>query len=199
MARVKRGVAAHRRHRSVLKQVKGHRGTRNRLYKRAHESLMHALKYAYRDRRNRKRDMRRLWIVRINAAARLNGLSYSRLIQGLTLANVAVDRKMLTPDTLTVVETLTVDTPAVADVMVSVQLPAAFVVQVLPPTKEPTPVMAPVTSAPATGAKVPDALLSTWAVNVWSVDVALMPDGVIEMFASQVLKVPSAKSFSSEV
>lgn len=95
MARVKRGVAAHRRHRKVLLQVKGHRGTRNRLYKRAHESLMHSLKYAYRDRRNRKRDMRRLWIQRINAASRLNGLTYSRLIQGLSVAGVAVDRKML--------------------------------------------------------------------------------------------------------
>jgi large subunit ribosomal protein L20 len=95
MARVKRGVAAHRRHKKVLAQVKGHRGTNNRLYKRAHESLMHALAYAYRDRRNRKREMRRLWIIRINAASRLNGLPYSRLIQGLTLAGVAVDRKMM--------------------------------------------------------------------------------------------------------
>jgi large subunit ribosomal protein L20 len=81
MARVKRGVAAHRRHRKVLLQVKGHRGTRNRLYKRAHESMMRSLQYAYRDRRNRKRDMRRLWIQRINAASRLNGLPYSRLMQ----------------------------------------------------------------------------------------------------------------------
>ncbi len=95
MARVKRGVAAHRRHKKVLAQVKGHYSTNNRLYKRAHESLMHALMYAYRDRRTRKRDMRRLWIIRINAASRLNGLPYSRLIQGLHLAGVAIDRKML--------------------------------------------------------------------------------------------------------
>lgn len=95
MARVKRGVVTHRRHRKVLMQVKGHRGTRNRLYKRAHESLMHALKYAYRDRRNRKRDMRRLWIQRINAASRMNGLPYSKLIHGLSVAGVEVDRKML--------------------------------------------------------------------------------------------------------
>lgn len=95
MARVKRGVAAHRRHRAVLNQVKGHRGTRNRLYKRAHESLMHAWAYAYRDRRTRKRDMRRLWIQRINAASRLNGLPYSKLMHGLSLAGVQVDRKML--------------------------------------------------------------------------------------------------------
>jgi large subunit ribosomal protein L20 len=95
MARVKRGVAAHRRHRKVLAQVKGHYSTNNRLYKRAHESLMHALQYAYRDRRTRKRDFRRLWIIRINAAARLNGITYSRFIQGLKAAGVAVDRKML--------------------------------------------------------------------------------------------------------
>ncbi len=95
MARVKRGVAAHRRHKKVLAQVKGHYSTNNRLYKRAHESLMHALAYAYRDRRNRKRDMRRLWIIRINAASRLNGLSYSRFMNGLKLAGVGVDRKML--------------------------------------------------------------------------------------------------------
>jgi len=95
MARIKRGVAAHRRHRKVLGQVKGHYSTNNRLYKRAHESLMHALQYAYRDRRNRKRDFRRLWIIRINAGARINGITYSRLIQGLKAANVEVDRKML--------------------------------------------------------------------------------------------------------
>jgi len=95
MARIKRGVAAHRRHKKVLAQVKGHRATNNRLYKRAHESLMHALKYAYRDRRNRKRMMRRLWITRINAAARMNGIPYGRFIQGLTLAGVEVDRKMM--------------------------------------------------------------------------------------------------------
>ena len=95
MARVKRGVAAHRRHKKVLAQVKGHRATNNRLYKRAHESLMHALYYAYRDRRTRKRDMRRLWITRINAAARINGLPYGRFIEGLTRAGVQVDRKIL--------------------------------------------------------------------------------------------------------
>lgn len=95
MARVKRGVTAHRRHKKVLAQVKGHRATNNRLYKRAHESLMHALQYAYRDRRVRKRTFRQLWIIRINAAARLNGVTYSRLIHGLTKAGVAVDRKML--------------------------------------------------------------------------------------------------------
>lgn len=95
MARVKRGVTAHRRHKKVLAQVKGHYSTNNRLFKRAHESLMRSLAYAYRDRRTRKRDFRRLWIIRINAASRLHDLSYSRLINGLTLAGVAVDRKMM--------------------------------------------------------------------------------------------------------
>lgn len=95
MARVKRGVAAHRRHRKVLAQTKGHRGTRNRLFKRANESMMRALAFQYRDRRNRKREMRKLWIQRINAASRANGLQYSRLIHGLLLAGVDIDRKML--------------------------------------------------------------------------------------------------------
>ncbi len=95
MARVKRGVTSHRRHKKVLEQVKGHRATNNRLYKRAHESLMHALTYAYRDRKNRKRDFRRLWIIRINAAARENGMPYGRFIEGLTKAGVVVDRKIL--------------------------------------------------------------------------------------------------------
>jgi large subunit ribosomal protein L20 len=95
MARVKRGVTAHKRHKKVLAQVKGHYSTNNRLYKRAHESLMRSLAYAYRDRRTRKRDMRRLWIIRINAASRLNGLPYSKLMNGLALAGIGVDRKML--------------------------------------------------------------------------------------------------------
>ncbi|MGH2559847.1 MAG: 50S ribosomal protein L20 [Thermomicrobiales bacterium] len=95
MARVKRGVVTHRRHKRVLAQVKGHYGTNNRLFKRAHESLMRSLAFAYRDRRTRKRDFRRLWIIRINAASRMHGLPYSRLMQGLKLAGVQVDRKML--------------------------------------------------------------------------------------------------------
>lgn len=95
MVRVKRGVVTHRRHKKVLAQVKGHYGTNNRLYKRAHESMMRSLAYAYRDRRTRKRDFRRLWIIRINAASRMHGLPYSRFMQGLKLAGVQVDRKML--------------------------------------------------------------------------------------------------------
>jgi large subunit ribosomal protein L20 len=95
MARVKRGVASHRRHRKVLRQVKGHYSANNRLYTRAHESMMRALNYAYRDRRTRKRDFRRLWIVRINAAARLNGMNYNTFMHGLKQAGVEVDRKML--------------------------------------------------------------------------------------------------------
>lgn len=95
MARVKRGVMAHKRHKKVMQQAKGFRGSRSRHYRVAHESVMHALAYAYRDRRNRKRDFRRLWIQRINAAARLNGTTYSRLIQGLKVARIDLDRKML--------------------------------------------------------------------------------------------------------
>lgn len=95
MARAKRGVAAHRRHKTVLAYAKGFRGTRGRLYKRAHETVMKSWAFAYRDRRVRKRDMRRLWIQRINAASRMNGLQYSRLIHGLNLAGVEVDRKMM--------------------------------------------------------------------------------------------------------
>src|SRR5579864_7193772 len=95
MPRVKRGVAAHKRHKKVLGLTKGHWSARHRLYRTAHESMLHALAYAYRDRRNRKRDFRRLWIQRINAAARQHGLSYSRLIAGLSRAQVSVDRKMM--------------------------------------------------------------------------------------------------------
>jgi len=95
MARVKRGVAAHKRHKRLLSQAEGRRGTRSKLVRPAREALFHALVYAYRDRRDRKRDMRRLWIERINAAARQNGLPYGRFIAGLKAAGVAVDRKML--------------------------------------------------------------------------------------------------------
>ena len=93
--RIKTGVTAHRRHKKILKLAKGYRGARSKQFKKANESVMKAGFYAYRDRRNKKREFRALWIVRINAAARLNGLSYSRLMCGLTKAGVAVDRKML--------------------------------------------------------------------------------------------------------
>lgn len=95
MPRVKRGVTAGARHKKVLNQTEGHKGTKRTLYRRAHESLMKSLFYAYRDRRDRKRDMRRLWIARINAGARLAGMTYSRLMNGLKKAGVTVDRKML--------------------------------------------------------------------------------------------------------
>lgn len=95
MPRVKRSVAARRRHKKVLKLTAGQRGTKHLLYRRANEAMLKSLSYAYRDRRDRKRDMRRLWIQRINAAARLEGMSYSRLISGLRTAGVEVDRKML--------------------------------------------------------------------------------------------------------
>ena len=95
MARIKRGVAAHRRHKRLLNQAEGRRGTRSTLIRPAREALIHALVYAYRDRRDRKRDMRRLWIERINAASRQHGVPYGRFIAGLKAAGVEVDRKIL--------------------------------------------------------------------------------------------------------
>ena len=95
MARVKKGVTAHARHKKILKLAKGYRGTRSRLFKKANETVMKALHYARRDRRAKKGNFRRLWIARINAAARINGISYSRLVCGLTKAGVEVNRKML--------------------------------------------------------------------------------------------------------
>lgn len=95
MPRVKRGVSAHQRHKKVLKLTKGYRGTKHSLYRRAHEAMLKSLSYAYRHRRERKRDFRRLWITRINAAARLGGLTYSAFIDGLKKAGVQLDRKSL--------------------------------------------------------------------------------------------------------
>ena len=95
MARVKRGVQAKARHKKVLKQAKGFRGARSRTYKVAKQAVMRAGQYAYRDRRVKKRVFRSLWIVRINAAARDNGLTYSQLIAGLKKANIDLDRKVL--------------------------------------------------------------------------------------------------------
>jgi large subunit ribosomal protein L20 len=95
MARVKRGVTAHKRHKRLLNAAEGRKGTRSRLIRPAREALLHALAYATRDRKQRKRDMRELWIIRINAAARLNGLTYGQLIAGLKKADVALDRKVL--------------------------------------------------------------------------------------------------------
>jgi large subunit ribosomal protein L20 len=95
LPRVKGGPRARRRHKKVLKLTKGQRGTKHALYRRANEAMLKSLWYAYRDRRNRKRDFRRLWITRINAAARLNGLSYSRFMHGLGEAGVEIDRKIL--------------------------------------------------------------------------------------------------------
>ena len=95
MPRVKGGTKARSRHKKVLKMAKGYRGGRSKLFRSAVETVDRALNYAYRDRRVRKRDFRRLWIIRINAAARLHGLSYSRFIAGLTRAKVEVDRKIL--------------------------------------------------------------------------------------------------------
>jgi large subunit ribosomal protein L20 len=95
MARVKRGVPAKKKHKSVLEKAKGYYGHRSRNYRAANEAVMHALRYSYADRRARKGDFRRLWISRINAACRQNGMSYSVFINGLKLAGVDVDRKIL--------------------------------------------------------------------------------------------------------
>lgn len=95
MARVKGGFITRRRHKKVLKLAKGYFGSKHRLFKTANEQVMKSLLYAYRDRRTRKRDFRKLWITRINAAARINGLSYSKLMHGLKLAGVDINRKML--------------------------------------------------------------------------------------------------------
>ncbi len=95
MARVKRGVQARRRHKKILKQAKGYYGARSRVFRVAKQAVIKAGQYAYRDRRQRKRQFRALWIARINAAARLNGLSYSRLIAGMKKASVEIDRKVL--------------------------------------------------------------------------------------------------------
>lgn len=95
MARVKRGVVAKARHKKVLDQAKGYYGARSKIYRVAKQAVIKAGQYAYRDRRQRKRQFRALWITRINAAARLHGLSYSRLIHGLNLAEIEIDRKVL--------------------------------------------------------------------------------------------------------
>lgn len=95
MSRVKRGVTSHRRHKRLLHDAEGRKGTKSRLIKPAREALLHALAYATRDRKQRKRRMRELWIVRINAAARLNGLTYGQFIFGLKKAEVEIDRKIL--------------------------------------------------------------------------------------------------------
>ena len=95
MARVKRGVQANRRHKKVLARAKGYYGARSRVFRVAVQAVTKAGQYAYRDRRNKKRSFRRLWIARINAGARLNGLSYSRMINGLRKANIDIDRRVL--------------------------------------------------------------------------------------------------------
>jgi large subunit ribosomal protein L20 len=95
MPRVKRGVSAKKKRRTVLDRAKGYYGAKSRSYKAAKEQVQHSLQYAYRDRRNKKREIRALWITRINAAAHMNGLSYSRFMHGLKLAEIELDRKVL--------------------------------------------------------------------------------------------------------
>ena len=95
MARVKRGVTTHRRHKKILRQAKGYYGNRSKIYRVANQAVMRSLQYAYAHRRLRKRDFRKLWIARINAACRMNDMSYSRFINGLSNAGVAINRKVL--------------------------------------------------------------------------------------------------------
>ena len=95
MARVKRAVNAHKKRRTMLKRAKGYYGAKSRSHRAAKEQVQHSLQYVYRDRRNKKRDIRRLWIQRINAAARINGISYSRFMNGLKRAGIELDRKVL--------------------------------------------------------------------------------------------------------
>ena len=95
MPRVKRGMTTHRRHKKVLALTKGHRATKHSLYRRAHESMLKSLSYAYNHRRERKGDMRRLWILRVSAASRANGLTYSRFMDGLKKSGIEINRKML--------------------------------------------------------------------------------------------------------
>ncbi len=107
MARVKTGYTRRRRHKKVLKLTKGQWGTRGRLFRRSNEAMLKSLFYSYRDRRARRGDLRRLWIIRINAAARLNGLSYSRLVYGLRQAGIELDRKILADIAVRDAETFT--------------------------------------------------------------------------------------------
>ncbi|WP_412542836.1 50S ribosomal protein L20 [Longispora sp. K20-0274] len=95
MARVKRAVNAQKKRRTILEQASGYRGQRSRLYRKAKEQMLHSMTYAYRDRRKRKGEFRKLWITRINAAVRANGMTYNRFIEGMRLAGVEVDRKVL--------------------------------------------------------------------------------------------------------
>ena len=95
MTRIKRGVTKRKRHKKILKMTKGHQGGRHSLFRQANESMLHAYSYAFAHRRERKGDMRKLWNIKINAAARANGLSYSKFIHGLRLAGIEVNRKML--------------------------------------------------------------------------------------------------------
>jgi large subunit ribosomal protein L20 len=112
MARVKRAVNAHKKRRVVLERASGYRGQRSRLYRKAKEQSLHSMAYAYRDRKDRKGAFRRLWIQRINAAARADGLTYNRFIQGLKIAGVDVDRRMLAE--------LAVDDPAAFSALIQV-------------------------------------------------------------------------------
>ena len=108
MARVKRSVGAHKKRRTILKQAKGYNGQKKNVYRRAKEQVYKSLSYAYRDRRTKKRDFRRLWVTRINAAARQNGISYNQFIHGLKLSGIELDRKVLADIAVTDAKSFTV-------------------------------------------------------------------------------------------
>ena len=130
MPRVKRGVMTRKRHNRILNRAKGYWGARHRWFKMANEAVMHAAQYAYRDRRVRKREFRKLWIVRLSAAAEMRGLRYSRFIHGLRLANIQLDRKSLSelaihdPETFDAITTLVRSELEKADAAVAARQPA---------------------------------------------------------------------------
>lgn len=130
MPRVKGGTISRARHKKVLKQAKGYFGSKHRLYRTANEQVMHSLKYAYRDRKQNKREFRKLWITRINAACRQNGISYSKFINGLTKANVQINRKMLSE--------IAIDDPKAFSELVKVALAGleGKILETKPATKE---------------------------------------------------------------
>lgn len=129
MARVKRAVNAQKKRRTTLERASGYRGQRSRLYRKAKEQVTHSLVYSYRDRRARKGDFRRLWIQRINAAARANGMTYNRFIQGLKIAEIEVDRRMMAE--------MAVNDPAAFTALVDLARAALPAQPVQPPASEP--------------------------------------------------------------
>jgi large subunit ribosomal protein L20 len=173
---------ARKRHTKLLKQAKGFRGARSRHYRVAHEAVMHALAYAYRDRRNRKRDFRRLWIQRINAAARLNGTTYSRLINGLKTAGINLDRKILAdmavrdPNAFSNIVAAALQRPAPTREVASLSATAVLGADILPAVKTPKVAAAPKKTFAAPAALEAPAAEETLGVTLTApADVAVAP------------------------